>query len=178
MSCGSVEVMTGGTLQGVAIVNSDIIGGTISGATITGGSLNGLQGVDQATSITLMEGISNLPADRLTPLATAVASAMANLNKSQLEPLVKALTDAITALGPDELSGFVTAVVKALAQLSATELAPLATAVANALSGQPGTSPSDTTSGELPTTIVGGRGRVLGEPAAWIKLGDKNLPSY
>lgn len=67
----------------------------------------------------------------------------------------------------------------AIAQLSTEQLSLLATALAKALPAAPfGSPPAETASSELPTAVLGERGKLLGAPAQWLQYKDFVVPAY
>lgn len=77
----------------------------------------------------------------------------------------------------DEASAMTVA--NAIAKLSPDQLSVLARAISSAMpSTEPGTRPAETSGAALPTTIVGRRTMVLGEPTGWLTLNGLVVPAY
>lgn len=79
--------------------------------------------------------------------------------------------------GMDELSAMTVA--SALAALTPDQLAVLARAISSAMPNtEAGARPAEVTGDSLPTTIVGRRTLVLGEPTGWLTLNGLVVPAY
>lgn len=79
--------------------------------------------------------------------------------------------------GVDELSAMTVA--NALAALTPDQLAVLARAISSAMPNtEAGVRPTEVTGDSLPTTIVGRRTLVLGEPTGWLTLNGLVVPAY
>lgn len=66
-----------------------------------------------------------------------------------------------------------------LAELSPEYLAVLAKAVSEAMPNTPaGSSPAENVGDALPTTLIGRRTVVLGEPAGWLAMNGLVIPAY
>lgn len=70
-------------------------------------------------------------------------------------------------------------VANALAKLSPDQLAVLARAISSAMPNtEAGSRPAETVGDSLPTTLVGRRTMVLGEPTGWLTLNGLVVPAY
>ena len=70
-------------------------------------------------------------------------------------------------------------IVDAIAQLSPEELTGLATALFSAIKTSTKVNPVETEAEDIPTTVVGGREKLLGKPDHWVVMADGvSVPAY
>lgn len=79
--------------------------------------------------------------------------------------------------GIDEAS--IKKIVDGIAQLPEEHLAILAQAIQKAMpNAAPSTAPVETVADDLPTTVLGRRDKLLGEPTGWLELSGLVVPAY
>lgn len=71
-----------------------------------------------------------------------------------------------------------TTLIKAILSLPPDQLEAFATALLTAAAGNNGVEPGVSESEALPTTMVGDRKKLLGEPSSWGQLFGKSVPLY
>lgn len=74
-SCGGLEYIPGGVINGSTIINSQISNGTISGSTIESSIINSLVSIDAASAQVIANAIAALPPSQLKPLLDALLAA-------------------------------------------------------------------------------------------------------
>lgn len=71
-SCGTIEFLNGGTIQGSTIVQSDITSSTIRASTIDSSSITNLTGIDDNSAQKIVDAICQLDEAILQKLAEAL----------------------------------------------------------------------------------------------------------
>lgn len=70
--CGSIDFLSGGTLQGTSIIQSDITSSSFTSGTITTSEITNLAGIDSASVKKIVEVMCELDENTLKSLAEAL----------------------------------------------------------------------------------------------------------
>ena len=74
--CGGSQFISGGTLESPKVITPEIIGGTLSSVVVDSATIVNLTSLDEASLLTVMNGLSKLPKEQLQILADAIFKAL------------------------------------------------------------------------------------------------------
>ena len=74
--CGGSQFVSGGTLESSKIITPEIVGGSLSSVVLDGTTITNLTSLDEASLVTVMNGLTKLPKEQLQVLADAIFKAL------------------------------------------------------------------------------------------------------
>ena len=153
MSCGELGPIEGGliknsTIQDSTITGSEFTGGVVRASDLVSCDLKNLASCDPASARTIANAVAN-DDTAIRDIADGIAG-----NEDAVRDIANAIASDSEAAG---------AIAEAISDANPASFSNPAAAVA---------------APELPTYMYGSRDAVLGEPAAWMKMGDYVIPVY